>query len=173
MSFMGGAVLIRRAAYLEVSGYDPVFFMGGEEETLAHKLVRTGWHLRYLPEVVMRHYPSVANAPHLRAHGMRNTLWNAWLHRRAFSAVRWTVFTLVDTPKNIDWLRGAAMAVKGIRWVARQRRPMSPQLDATLTVLDRRRFADRRSLFNRIDPVRSRGRDGQVVKTDQRTSSPR
>jgi len=82
MSFMGGAVLIRRAAYLEVGGYDPVFFMGGEEETLAHKLVRTGWHLRYLPEVVMRHYPSVANAPHLRAHGMRNTLWNAWLHRR-------------------------------------------------------------------------------------------
>jgi len=172
MSFMGGAVLIRRAAYLEVSGYDPVFFMGGEEETLAHKLVRTGWHLRYLPEVVMRHYPSVANAPHLRAHGMRNTLWNAWLHRRAFSAVRWTVFTLVDTPKNLDWLRGAAMAVKGIRWVARRRRPMSPQLDATLTVLDRRRFADRRALFNRIDPVRSRGRDGQVVKTDQRTSSP-
>jgi len=109
----------------------------------------------------MRHYPSVANAPHLRAHGMRNTLWNAWLHRRAFSAVRWTVFTLVDTPKNGDWLRGAVMAVKGIRWVARQRRPMSRQLDATLTVLDRRRFAARRSMFNRIDPVRSRAKQGQ------------
>ena len=62
-------------------------------------------------------------------------------------------------------LRGAVMAVKGVRWVTRQRRPMSRQLDATITVLDRRRFAGRRSLFNRIDPVRSRGRDGQVVKS--------
>jgi len=53
------------------------------------------------------------------------------------------------------------MAVKGIRWVARQRRPMSRQLDATLTVLDRRRFAARRSMFNRIDPVRSRAKQGQ------------
>ncbi len=156
MSFMGGAVIVRRSAYLEVGGYDPVFFMGGEEETLAHELVRGGWHLRYFPDVVIRHYPSVANAPHLRAHGMRNTLWNAWLHRRVSSAVRWTLFTLVDTPKNIDWIRGVTMAVGGVRWVGRQRRPMSRQLDATLSVLDQRRFAARRSLFNRADPMRAR-----------------
>ncbi len=155
LSFMGGAVLVRRSAYLAVGGYDSVFFMGGEEETLALPLLRAGWQMRYFPELVMRHYPSVANAPQLRAHGMRNTLWNAWLHRRLRSALRWTVFTLADTPKNIDWVRGVGMAVAGAGWVWRRRSPIDPGLDASLSVLDDRRFAARRPLANRIDPVRS------------------
>jgi len=154
MSFMGGAVIVRRSAYLEVGGYDAAFFMGGEEETLAYPLLRNGWHLRYLPELVMRHHPSVANAPHLRAHGMRNTLWNAWLHRRLPSALRWTIFTLADTPKNVDWIRGIGMAVAGSAWILRRRKPVNRRLDHQLTILDRRRIAARRPVFNRIDPVR-------------------
>ncbi len=156
LSFMGGAVIVRRSAYLEVGGYDPEFFMGGEEETLSVKLARAGWVMRYLPDVVMRHYPSVANAPHLRAHGMRNTLWNAWIHRQLRSALRWTVFTLADTPKNVDWVRGFLMALSGTWWVLGRRSPVDPELDAALTVLDRRRFAARRPVFNRIDPMRKR-----------------
>jgi hypothetical protein len=31
---MGGACLVRVTAYREVGGYDPEFFLGGEEETL-------------------------------------------------------------------------------------------------------------------------------------------
>jgi len=156
LSFMGGAVIVRRSAYLEVGGYDQEFFMGGEEETLSLKLARADWAMRYLPDVVMRHHPSVANAPHLRAHGMRNTLWNAWTHRRLGSALRWTAFTLADTPKNVDWIRGFVMALSGTWWVFRRRSPMDRQLDFALTVLDRRRFAARRSVFNRIDPMRKR-----------------
>lgn len=156
MSFMAGAVIVRRTAYDEVGGYDPVFFLGGEEETLAVKLARRGWEMRYLPAIVMRHHPSVANAPKLRAFGMRNTLWNAWLHRRLPSAMRWTLFTLADTPKNEDWLRGVRMAVGGAGWVLRARRPIDAELDAALSVLDRRRFAARRGLLNRIDPIKHR-----------------
>lgn len=155
LSFMGGAVIARGSAYLEVGGYDPAFFMGGEEETLAVKLSRAGWHMRYLPDVVMRHFPSVANAPQLRAHGMRNTLWNAWLHRRFASALRWTVFTLADTPKNIDWVRGVRMTVNGLPWILKQRRPMNTELDSALAILDRRRFAARRRVFNHTDPMRN------------------
>ena len=160
LSFMGGAVLVRRSAYLAVGGYDPVFFMGGEEETLALPLLRAGWRLRYFPELVMRHYPSVANAPQLRAYGLRNTLWNAWLHRRLRSALRWTIFTLADTPKNSDWLRGVGMAMAGAGWVRRRRRPIDPELDDALSILDARRFAARRPLSNRIDPVRTAPRSG-------------
>lgn len=157
LSFMAGAVIVRRSAYDEVGGYDPVFFLGGEEETLAVKLARRGWQMRYIPVVVMRHHPSVANAPKLRAFGMRNTLWNAWLHRRLPSAVRWTLFTLADTPKNEDWLRGVRMAVRGAGWVLRARRPIDAALDDALSVLDRRRFAARRGVLNRIDPIKHRG----------------
>lgn len=157
LSFMAGAVIVRRSAYEEVGGYDPVFFLGGEEETLAVKLARRGWQMRYVPAVVMRHHPSVANAPYLRAFGMRNTLWNAWLHRRWTSAVRWTAFTLADTPKNEDWVRGVRMTLGGAGWVLRARRPIDRALDDALTVLDRRRFAGRRRVWNRIDPIKHRG----------------
>lgn len=82
--------------------------VGGEEETLAYPLAKAGWAMRYRPEFVMHHQPSLANAGGLRAWGMRNTLVNAWLHRRLGSALRWTAFTAADTPKNRDFARAAS-----------------------------------------------------------------
>jgi GT2 family glycosyltransferase len=140
MGFMGGACIVRVAAYEDVNGYDPRVFIGGEEETLAYKLARAGWQMRYVPDAVAHHYPSLANAAHLRHFGIRNTIWNAWLHRRLRSALRWTGFTVAESPKNRDLARGLAMAVAGMPWVLRERRPMPADLDDDLRVLDRRRF---------------------------------
>jgi len=103
LSFMAGAAVARLRAYREVGGYDPRFFIGGEEETLSFPLAKAGWQMRYLPDLVLHDHPSLANAGHLRAYGMRNTLWTAWLHRRWRSALRYTAFTLADTPKNRDF----------------------------------------------------------------------
>ena len=151
LSFMAGAVAVRASAYREVGGYDERFFIGGEEETLAFKLAKAGWQMRYLPEFVMHHRPSLQNASSLRAQGMRNTIVNAWLHRPLGSAVRWTAFTAWDTPKNGDFARGLAMTLRAVPWIVRERRPMSAELDADLRALDRRRFAGRRPLLNRHD----------------------
>lgn len=151
LGFMAGAVVVRRDAYLAVGGYDERFFIGGEEETLSFRFAKAGWRLRYVPEVVVHHHPSLASVTTLRAYGLRNTLWNAWLHRRAVNAVRWTVFTLADRPKNRDWLRGVGMAIRGLPWVIRERVPMSPELDTAVEVLDRRRYAERRPLWSRRD----------------------
>lgn len=153
LGFMAGAVVMRAAAYREVGGYDPMFFIGGEEETLAMKLARAGWQLRYREDVVMHHLPSVANAPYLRSFGMRNTLWNSWLHRRAASALRWTAFTLADSPKNRDWVLGVGRAVRGLPSILRRRRPMPESLDHDYAVLDARRMATRRPLLTREDPL--------------------
>lgn len=149
LSFMAGAVVVRASAYRAAGGYDARFFMGGEEETLALPLAKLGWQMRYVPEVVMHHYPSLANATKLRAHGMRNTLVNAWLHRPLGSALRWTGFTLADTPKNRDYARGLALTLRAVGWIARERAPMSRALDADLTLLDERRYAARRPLLHR------------------------
>jgi GT2 family glycosyltransferase len=151
LSFMAGAAAVRVSAYKEVGGYDERFFIGGEEETLAIKLAKAGWQLRYLPGFRMHHHPSLANAGGLRAYGMRNTLVNAWLHRPLRSALRWTGFILTDTPKNRDFVRGVGMTLQAVPWIVRERRPMDADLDGQLTVLDRRRFAQRRPLLNRRD----------------------
>lgn len=148
LGFMAGAVIVRRDAYLDVGGYDPRFFIGGEEETLCFRLARAGWRLRYVPEILVYHQPSLANFTALRPYGLRNTLWNCWLHRPWRSALRWTIFTLADRPKNTDWLMGIGMALKGMPWVLRERSPMPAELDDQLRLLDRRHFAGRRPLFN-------------------------
>jgi hypothetical protein len=59
---MAGAAIVRASAYREAGGYEPRFFMGSEEETLAFKLARLDWQLRYVPMVVAHHEPSVENA---------------------------------------------------------------------------------------------------------------
>jgi GT2 family glycosyltransferase len=157
LSFMAGASVARVAALEDVGGYDTRFFIGGEEEELAMRLAKAGWQMRYSPDVVMHHMPSVANARNLRAYGIRNTLWTAWLHRRFPSAVRHTLFTLLDRPKNRDLARGLALALAGLPWVIRERDPMSAELDADYAILDAGRFARRRPVLtfkeNYGDPV--------------------
>jgi GT2 family glycosyltransferase len=150
-SFMAGACAVRATAYKEAGGYDARFFIGGEEETLAVKLAKAGWQMRYRPSFVMHHAPSRANAGGLRAFGLRNTLVNAWLHRRAGSAARWTAFVLADAPKNREYLRGVWLTLRALPWIVRERDPMDGDLDAQLSTLDRRRFAERRPLLTRRD----------------------
>jgi GT2 family glycosyltransferase len=140
-SFMGGACVVRVAAYERAGGYHPAFFLGGEEETLAWPLLKDGWAMRYRDDVVMHHHPSLANFSGLRHFGLRNTLWNSWLHRPVASALRWTLFILRSSPKDRDMVRGLWLTVRGVPWVLRRRRPMSPELDAGVRMLEERRFA--------------------------------
>jgi GT2 family glycosyltransferase len=147
LSFMAGAAIMRAEAFWEVGGYDERFFIGGEEETLALPLAKAGWQMRYLDDVVMHHRPSLANATKLRAYGMRNTLVNAWLHRPWTSALQWTAFTLADTPKNADYLRGLMLTIRAIGWIRSERAVVGAALDADLRALDARRFVGRRPFF--------------------------
>jgi N-acetylglucosaminyl-diphospho-decaprenol L-rhamnosyltransferase len=143
LGFMAGAVVVRAAAFRDVGGYDPRFFIASEEETLAVKFARAGWQMRYLDDVVAHHEPSRANAPTLRPYLIRNTLWNCWLHRRFRSAVRKTIYTLSSAPKDRDWLRAVMMTLAGMRWVLRERRPMDAALDQQYRILDERDFSRR------------------------------
>ncbi len=139
LGFMAGACVVRVSAYRAVGGYDPEFFMGGEEEALALKLVAAGWQLRFWPDVVMHHLPSQANAAGLRAFGMRNALWTRWMYRRPLDAILASATLLRERPKNRDWLVGVALALSGLPWVMRHRNPISVSLNRDLRLLDRHR----------------------------------
>ncbi len=49
-------VLMRRSAYNEVGGYDPAFFMYGEDVELSYRLRSHGYRLRYCPAVTINHH---------------------------------------------------------------------------------------------------------------------
>jgi GT2 family glycosyltransferase len=144
VGFMGGACIMRKDAYEEIGGYDPRIFMGGEEESLALEFLRAGWQLRYIPDVVMWHRPSQANAPFLRAHGLRNALWSAWTYRRGLGIVSRTLFLLIDRQVDEHWWRGLRMAVAGVPRIVRSRRPVDAELERSLAVLDAERWRRRR-----------------------------
>jgi hypothetical protein len=60
----GGAacVLVRRAAFEAVGGFDPRFFMYMEDVDLCARLARAGYRLRYRPEATVRHHWGVSAA---------------------------------------------------------------------------------------------------------------
>jgi GT2 family glycosyltransferase len=140
LSFLAGVSAVRRDAFLAAGGYDPRLFIGGEEELLAIDLVSAGWMMRYVPEIVAHHHPSQRNAESIRHIGLRNTLWFAWLRRHPREAARWTAHVLRQAPRSRQTLRGVLMALAGLPWVMRERRVVTPELEAQLRVLDRQRM---------------------------------
>jgi GT2 family glycosyltransferase len=137
LSFLEGASIVRRAAFLAVGGYDPRLLVGGPEEHLAADLLAAGWELRYVPAVGCRHVPDHAvPSAFVRRLGLRNTLWFAWGRRSPGAALRWTVHVVGTSPANAATVLGVADAVRGLPRVLRERRPLPPAVEAEMALLD-------------------------------------
>jgi GT2 family glycosyltransferase len=137
LGFLAGACVVRRRAVLEAGGFEPRFFIGGEEELLAIDLVARGWRLCYVPELVVHHHPSERrDVPRRRWHLVRNALWSAWLRRPLVSAFRRTLGVARAQPWDRAALRGFAAAVAGLPWVLGERRVVSRDVEHRLRLLD-------------------------------------
>lgn len=136
-SFLAGASIIRREAYREVGGFHERLWLGGEEELMAADLASAGWELCYLEDLLVHHRASVLRDPHLRRrHGIRNTLWFTWLRRPLPAALRRTRDVLASAPRDRVTAAGVCDAVRGLPWVLRERRPLSPSVEARFRVLE-------------------------------------
>jgi GT2 family glycosyltransferase len=146
-SFLAGASVLRRKAFLEAGGFSERLWLGGEEELMAGDLAAAGWELCYLPALTVHHQASRARDPHLRRrHGIRNTLWTTWLRRPIRPAVRRTLHLLRTVPRDRVSVLGLLEAVGGLPWVLRERRVLPPHAEARFAALDR---AQRRSTARR------------------------
>lgn len=112
-------------------------WLGGEEELLASDLVPAGLTLCYLPAAVIHHEASRQRDPAARRRlGIRNTLWFTWLRRPAGAALRRTAELAVTVPRDRVSAAAFAAALGGLPWVLRERRPLSPQTEAVMRLLD-------------------------------------
>ncbi|MFN2608398.1 MAG: glycosyltransferase family 2 protein [Acidimicrobiales bacterium] len=137
LSFLAGASAVRRAPFVELGGFEPHLFFGGEEELLAVDLAAAGWHLAYVPELVVHHQASPRRSPDAyRTRGIRNTLWCTWLRRPLPSAARRTLGVLRRLPADRVAVGGVARAVAGLPWVVRHRRVVPPDVERGLRLLD-------------------------------------
>ncbi len=137
-SFLAGASVLRREAYLACGGFHPRLWLGGEEELLAADLAAAGWELCHAPELVVHHQASTARDPHLRRrHGIRNTLWFTWLRRPLPAALRRTAVLARTVPRDRLSALAVLDAVRGARWVRRERRVLPPAVEARFRALER------------------------------------
>jgi GT2 family glycosyltransferase len=148
LGFLCAASIIRREAFVAAGGFEPRFFLGGEEELLALDLAAAGWGLAYVPEVVVHHHPSPRRAAGRRHHLLlRNALWSAWLRRRPMDALRRSRAVLARTDRRRERAAAVLAALRGLPWVLRRRRVVPAHIEDGLRVLEgyaerrRRRFA--------------------------------
>jgi GT2 family glycosyltransferase len=83
LGFVACGAVVRRQAFLEAGGFDPVVHFPGEEERLALDLAAGNWSLAYIEDVVAHHHPSTRRGPTLKRQALerRNELLTAVMRR--------------------------------------------------------------------------------------------
>ena len=136
-SFLAGASVVRRSAFVAAGGFSSRLWLGGEEELLATDLLSAGWEICYLEDMVVHHHASKLRDPHLRRRvGLRNTLWFTWLRRPLTPALRRTAFLARTVPHDRISALGALDALRGVPWLISQRSPRPAAVEARLSPLD-------------------------------------
>lgn len=136
LGFLACGAVVRRAAFLDVGGFDARLGVGGEEELLAVDLAASGWGLAYVDEVVAHHHPSPSRDPSGRGRiQVRNALWSAWLRRPLGGAARQTAHLATLAIHQPGAWSGILLALLGLPWVLRERRPVPRELEAALRAL--------------------------------------
>ncbi|HKN88323.1 MAG TPA: glycosyltransferase [Nitrospiraceae bacterium] len=136
LGFLAGASMIRRTAFLSVGGFEPRFFLGGEEALVAVDLAAAGWQMVYMRDVIVRHYPShQRDARARRRLLLRNALWFTWLRRPFPTAVQQTGRLLRPALADPHEAWGFFQAVAGLPWIMRRRRCLPAAVEAALLKL--------------------------------------
>src|SRR5918992_1068098 len=136
LGFIACGAVVRRTAFLEVGGFDVRLGVGGEEELLSVDLAVRGWGLAYVDEVVAYHHPSPSRDPSGRRRvQVRNALWSAWLRRPLGGAARQTAHLAALAMHQPGAWSGILLALVGLPWVLRERRPVHSELEAALRTL--------------------------------------
>lgn len=137
MGFLAGASLIRRDALLQVGGFEPKLFLGGEEALVAYDLAEAGWAMMYLPTAVVHHHPSrLRDSIARRRLLLRNALWTAWLRRPLAGVWRETRNALAQVRLDANLRPAFVDALRGIGWIAWRRRQVSARVEEQIRLLE-------------------------------------
>jgi GT2 family glycosyltransferase len=137
LGFLAGASMVRRQAVLDVGGFEPRFFLGGEEGLMAIDLAANGWALAYLPEITVHHDPSrKRDARRRRGDLIRNRLWLMWLRRPVLVGVKEIWSAVRSAAGDPSLVAGIVKAVAGLPWVLKRRRRVPADIEAALVALE-------------------------------------
>lgn len=122
LGFLAGACVMRREAFMQAGGYEPNFFLGGEESLLTLDLVASGWRVVYASQLTVHHHPSAARDAGGRERCLvRNAVWLAWMRLPWRIAIRDTL-RVCRAGKRGAVMPALGDALLGMPWVLRKRR---------------------------------------------------
>ena len=128
LGFLAGAAVMRRVPFIEAGGYEPRFFIGGEEALLTLDLVSSGWKIVYARQLTVHHYPSaVRDSSGRYFHLVRNALWVAWMRLPLSAAVRETVRLCRAAYGRRVLVPAFMSALYGLPWVLSRRQAIAPE----------------------------------------------
>lgn len=135
LGFVACGAVVRRQAFQEAGGFDPVVHFPGEEERLALDLAAGNWSLAYVDSVIAHHHPSQTRAPSLqrRALERRNELLTAVM-RRPWRAVG--AMLRDQLAEGAAGRRGVLTAVPRLPAALVRRRSLPPRVEAARRRLD-------------------------------------
>jgi GT2 family glycosyltransferase len=136
LGFLACAAIVRRSAYLQVGGFSPVIFFGGEEALLAQDLAAAGWGVVFVDDIVAHHHPAARGPDSDRVRLLlRNALLSIWLRRPASVAARHTGRVLRGL--RDEHVRGALLdALRRLPEVVAARRTLPPEVEGQLRMLE-------------------------------------
>jgi N-acetylglucosaminyl-diphospho-decaprenol L-rhamnosyltransferase len=138
VGFAACGSIIRCDAFLAAGGFEERFGVGGEEHILALDLLRNGWRLAYVDEVIAHHFPfPVRDQRRRKSMEVRNAFWSAWLRRPTRTAMMETWRLLRRSVRNPVYRRGLAEGIAGLSWVLQARRPIPTSIDRQVKIAEK------------------------------------
>ena len=140
LGFLACAAVVRRSAFVQAGGFDPLLFFGGEEALLAQDLAALGWGLSHLPQVRAHHHPSSQRPPSAwrRRLEARNALLAAWLRRRPGVALARTARAARSSLRDPDSRAALTGALRLMPRAVAGRRPLPARVERDLALLESR-----------------------------------
>ncbi len=133
LGFLACGAAVRRAAFLDVGGFEGRYALGGEEELLAIDLAAAGWGLAYCEDLIAYHHPDVSGPrPGRRRVQARNALWSVWLRRPLPAVIRRTTRAIARGIREPEARLGLLDALMGLPWIVRNRRVIPREVEGSL-----------------------------------------
>ncbi|HEX5719126.1 MAG TPA: glycosyltransferase family 2 protein [Thermoanaerobaculia bacterium] len=102
---LGAALAIRREAFEAVGGFDPAFFLYGEEVDLCYRLWQAGWEIHYTPSAAVMHVGGSSTAARSRFEVQRVESARLF-YRKHYPPLRAAILDgLIRTAMRLRWLR--------------------------------------------------------------------
>jgi GT2 family glycosyltransferase len=130
IGYIAGSCVFRTSLYRQIGGYEPRFFIGGEETLVALDVLARGFAIVYAEELIVHHHPSPLRDSALRRRMLaRNAAWVAWMRLSWREAWRATWAAADVMRREGTFITDASALVAALPWALSRRRRLPRKVE--------------------------------------------